>query len=213
MSLKELEAKVKSLEDSFRTLQDVQEIKKLHSIYAFYLEHWMAEEVIALFSDGPDVSVELSDSGVFLGKEGVKRYFGATKPTAEYMHLVMQIDGVIDVAPDGKTAKGRWYGLGFMAIPRDEGVHAGWNVGIYTCEYVKDDGKWKFKKLHWYRIFSAPYHEGWVKPERLVKTAMSSINRETAYNTRKPDLPTSVHKPYPSGYVVPFHYKHPITGK
>ena len=53
MTIKELEAKVKVMEKDLRILQDMEEIKKLQRAYGYYLEHWMAEEIIPLFSDNP----------------------------------------------------------------------------------------------------------------------------------------------------------------
>ena len=90
----------------------------------------------------------------------------------------------------------------------EDGIWQGYNNGLYECEYVKEDGKWKFKKIHWNRIFLATYSEGWVKPERQVKG--DPLSRPGKY---QPDLPTTTHNPYPSGVTVPFHYQHPITGK
>jgi hypothetical protein len=206
--VKKLERRNRQLEKKLRVVDDIEAIKKLQCIYGFYLEKWMAQEIVDLFSDDPESSVELSVSGVFKGKEGIKRYFFSPHSGAEFLHQVMQLNGVIDVAPNGKTAQGRWYGWGLMALPREGGIWQGYNNGVYQCEYVKEGGKWKFKKLHWFRIFLAPYGDGWVAPERRAKgDALSQMNRAKA------DLPTTVHKPYPSDFVAPFHYKHPITGK
>ncbi len=33
------------------------------------------------------------------------------------------------------------------------------------------------------------------------------------YDPVKPDLPPTAYHPYPSQYIVPMHYKNPITGK
>ncbi len=78
MNLKELEARLKKLED-------IEEIKKLQRIYGFYLTHWMGEEIVDLFSDGPDVSLELVP-GTYLGKEGVKSIFlRKNRPRSYYM--------------------------------------------------------------------------------------------------------------------------------
>jgi hypothetical protein len=52
---------------------------------------------------------------------------------------------------------------------------------------------------------------GWVKPERVA--AASIPNESEARKPAKPDKPRDVETRYPTGYIVPFHYKHPVTGK
>ena len=202
MKLEELERRLKILEDSVRALQDIEEIKKLQRIYGYYLEHWQWENIIDLFSDQTE-SVEVGDLGVFLRKEGVKKCFRRETVPPEFLHVMMQLSGVVDVDPAGKTAKGRWYGFGLEALPLEGVVRPMLSSGIYENEYVKEAGKWKFKKLHWFRIFLAPYEDGWVKTPVL----------DIRQHRPKADRPPTANKPYPSGYVFPFHYKHPITGK
>ena len=211
MEVEEMEAKIKALEDQVRnlqTLQDIEEIKKLQKAYGYYLEHWMAEEIIDLFSDGTDVTLDLS-AGTFLGKEGVKRYFRHMKEEdPEFLHQVMQLSGIVDVNPDGQKAKGRWYGFGAIAMPRGGGVRQSFMSGIYDMEYVKEDGKWKIKELRWNLIYSAPPGEGWVKPERVA-----AVDPNFKFDSPAPDAPRTFIPQYPSGYITPFHYKHPVTGK
>ena len=206
MTKQELEARIKSLEDEIRCLKDIEEIKKLQRIYGYYLERWQWAEVTELFSDRPDASVEIGDLGVYLGKKSIERFFYREKISPTYLHVLMQVSGVVDVDPDGKTAKGRWYGFGCFAFDTDECVKPIWGSGVYENEYIKENGKWKIKKLHYNRIFMSPYEDGWVKTP-VIKLQRSAVSQN------KPDRPTTVYKPYPSGYLFPFHYKHPITGK
>src|SRR4030042_7114150 len=122
MKAEETEARIKKLENQVRELQtllDIEEIKKLQRAYGYYLEHWMAKEIVDLFSDSPDVALEFPwNEGTYLGKESVKRYYeGRFKPSPEFLHQLMQLCPIIDVAPDGKTAKGRWYGCGAVSTP------------------------------------------------------------------------------------------------
>ena len=117
MKLEELEQRLKILEDSVRALQDVEEIKKLQRIYGYYLEHWQWENMIDLFSDQTE-SIEVSDLGVFLGKEGVRKCFRRENVPPEFLHVMMQLSGVVDVDPDGKTAKPRYRDAGPKATPR-----------------------------------------------------------------------------------------------
>jgi hypothetical protein len=121
----------------------------------------------------------------------------------------MQLQPVIDVAPDGKTAKGRWEGFGVIASPRGKGVGQSIMNGVYENEYIKEDGKWKIFKLSWALNYVARFGQGIVAPERL---AAADPNFKMTWP--EPDeLPTGFDPKYPSGYIFPFHYKHPITGK
>ena len=74
-------------------------------------------------------------------------------------------------------------------------------------DYIKEKGVWKFLKLQFDFIYSAKPLEGWVKPERLAAASSSQSF------SIKPDAPRTMLSRYPSGYIVPFHYKHPVTGK
>jgi hypothetical protein len=214
MSVKELEAKVQALEEivlsqavEIRTLKDIEAINRLQRAYGYYLEHWMAKEIIALFSSAPDVSLTLA-AGTYLGPAGVKRYFEHYQPDNEYLHQVMQVSGIVDVAPDGQTAKGRWYGFGAIALPHGKGIRQSFMSGIYLSDYIKEDGVWKFKTLQFDQFYTAAPLTGWVKSERLA-----AVDTTQPLPVLKADLPRTYSPRYPSGYIVPFHYKHPVTGK
>lgn len=210
MDLKEMEARLKALETKVAILQDIEEIQRLQKSYGYYLEHWMSGELIDLFSDSPEVVFNIA-SGMYLGKSGVKRYFEGLQNFSlnpEFLHQSMQLSGIVDVDPGGRTAQGRWYALGAVALPAGQGVRAIALDGIYTSEYIKEDGKWKINKLKFNPIFMVRPDEGWVKKERIA--AITQGQRSTVST---PDKPRDVNTSYPSGYIVPFHFKHPVTGK
>jgi hypothetical protein len=209
MNAEEMEGRITALENQLRAVQDIQEIEKLQRIYGYYLEHWMSGEIIDLFSDSPDVALEWPE-GKYLGKESVRRYFEAQdRNNPEFLHQLMQLSPVIDVAPDGKTARGRWYSFGGVSLPRGGGVTQSFMSGTYENEYVKEGGKWKFKRIRWHLNFSAKPGEGWVKPERV-----KAVDPNASLPGAKPDIPdTRFALQYPSGHIFPFHFKHPVTGK
>jgi hypothetical protein len=218
MNVEELEVMVRNLQEQvgtlqahMRTFQDIEEIKKLQRAYGYYLDCWMTDELVDLFSDSPN-TVLLIRAGEFRGKEGIRRFF---KPRGQdrgrripgFLHQVMQLSPIIDIAPDGKTAKGRWYGFGANASPVKDGVFQGWMDGVYENEYVKENGKWKIKKIDWNMYFFAPYTVGWVEPERQCNSS---------FRQRPPDAsPDGPPKDtlYTSSYICPFHFEHPITGR
>ena len=210
MEIKDLEARIKELENKVSTMQDIEEINRLQRSYGYYLEHWMSEEVIDCFSDSPETELNIM-VGTYLGKEGVQRYFRGDKDRCvnpEFLHLIMPLSGVVDIAPDGKTAEGRWYGFGAGAIPVGKGVLQTLTGGIYACKYIKEGGKWKILKITWNMAFNAPPGTGWVKPERVA----AAIGEKPAPQPRA-DKAREINPVYPSGYIVPFHYPHPVTGR
>jgi hypothetical protein len=95
-----------------RTLEDIKAIKKLQRAYGFYLEHWTVEDLIDLFAEGPDTEL-LMAVGYYKGKESIRDFFhhgrkGVERKyseNGEFLHQVMQLSGVVDVDPDGRTGE------------------------------------------------------------------------------------------------------------
>ena len=176
MKPEELETKVKTLAETVKKLEarlqaqeDIEAIKKLQRAYGYYLEHWQEEEIVELFSHSPEVSLEINDTGFFKGWEAIKQSFnfadhytayGVKKAPGEFLHILMPTAGIVDLDPDGKTAKGRWYGFFLGAMPRPVETKALIGCGIWENEYIKEDGIWKFKKLFWNDIFCSPIRRG-----------------------------------------------------
>ena len=206
--VKSLESKVLELSAALERANAVLEIEKLQRIYGYYLDVKMHQEIVDLFSDTAE-SVEIGNRGIYLGKKGVRRFFlesqGRQRPSwAMAKHL--QLQGVVDVAPDGKSAKGRWQCV-FLCVGlwgNPEKPTDCWSYGVYENDYVKENGKWLFKKVYFNRLFYTPVSEGWVKVPDMTT---GKIDKETC------DIPSTTHHPYPTDFVVPLHFKHPITGK
>ncbi len=214
MTLKELEAKVQALEARTQALEDIDAIKKLQNAYAYYLQRWEWRAIVALFSDAPDASVETGVGGNFVGKKEITRRFreGHEALPPEFMHAMVTGNGIVEVAPDGKTGKSRYYALGPHAGtgPHPENnLNASWSFGIWQNDYVKEGGVWKIKRLYWNFIFHASYEDGWGK--KTIQTRFEEIPRRPA--NAPPYGPDTVIAPYPSGYLLPYFFKHPVTGK
>jgi hypothetical protein len=208
MGIQELEAKVKSLEEKVRKLEDIDQIKELQRIYGYYLDNRMYDEAIDLFSENTEY-FEVSSLGVFRGKAGVRKFLtnmknnSLKKPErARGLSLHMQLQGVVHLNPDGKTAKGRWQCWMVLNQTFNKELHAIWGLGVFENEYIKEDDKWLFKILRVNIRFMAPYEDGWLK------TPFSAASGQSIA-----DEPATADKTYPSGYDIPLHFKHPITGK
>lgn len=217
MKMEELEAKVEMLENKLRTLEDIEAIKKLQRAYGYYLEHWMAEDIIDLFSDSPGACLSVA-AGEYRGKESIHRFFRhGDENTAleksddpEFLHQVMQLSGIVDVAPDGKSAKGRWYGFGANAFPGPGGINPGWMDGVYEVEYIKENDIWKLLKVRWCMTFHAPWAMSFVDTAKRVD---ERIDRPYERSAALRPTGTPEETLYPSGFICPFHYKNPVSGR
>jgi hypothetical protein len=217
MAKQALEAKVAAMEKELTRLGDIEAIRKLEHAYSFYLVMWMPEEIIALFSGRDDVTLEWPE-GTFFGKDGLSRFFGRINQAKdpEFMHQMMHLSDVIDISPDGQTGKGRWWGFGAMALGSKEmGMMQAFACGIYENDFIKENGVWKLWKIKWVPVYSATPATGWVKPERLAKPRPPRAGEERQVGDWwQPDRPAKgIAYGYPSGYILPYHFKHPVTGK
>jgi hypothetical protein len=221
MNVEELEVRIKNLENQnvalqnqVRMLQDTEEIKKLQRAYGYYLEHDMFNEIADLFTD--DGKMVWVGIGSFFGKEKIRKQWSLLpgQGTPKVLHHAMQISPIVTVSPDGKTAKGRWYAFGIGVLPLDEKrLWSAVSSGLYENEYEKQNGIWKIKVLEYGGIIGFDVVPHFIDPERCV-----SITDYISYNTSKNPYPFDVRHDwpkgeYPSGYIRPFHYKHPVTGK
>jgi len=223
MTVKELEVKIEMLESKIqalgdleakiRVLEDTEEIKKLQRAYGYYLEHMMVEDIIDLFADGDESEVWVS-AGKFKGKEAIGRlyrYIRESFPGPEFLHQLMQLSGIVHVNLDGLTAKGRWYGFGAQALPLKGGkINPGWINGIYEIDYLKQEGKWKIKKLRWCMTFRASWTDSFIDPSMRDD---SSMDRPQNDNSVLRPTGTPEETRYPSGFICPFHFENPVSGR
>ena len=206
----------KELEKRLQVVEDTIQIDRLQKIYGYYIDNGQQQKALDLFSDNAE-SIEIADRGVFKGKEGVHRFFfeylggGRRKegdaeelPSSGIMLFHQMHQGVITVAPDGKTAEGRWYLVMIQAWPVNPGEspRSVLGHGVYENEFVKEDGVWRFQKMFMSLDFRSPIEGGWVE-----------IPVVSGGRAPQSDEPPTAYHPYPDRRIVPFHWKHPVTGK
>jgi hypothetical protein len=202
---------IEDLEKRIQAIEDVLALEKLGRIYGYYLEHWMSKEIVDMFSDGPDVALEWTE-GTYYGKDAVRRYFEGVDELykdQDLVHQLMQLSPVIDVAPDGKTAKARWYGFGGVSVTERGTTRQFFRSGTYENDYVKEDGQWKIQRFRWHLNYDTAAGEGWVQAEHI-----EDVDSLSGLEGPRPDVPDERHElEHPYAYTVPFHYPHPITGE
>jgi hypothetical protein len=178
-------------------LEDANAIENLQRAYGFYVDKAMWKECANLFAD--DGTLEIGGRGVFVGKARVLQYLNWLGPEGLTQGRLMnhlQLQPIVTVASDGKTAKGRWR---FVAEVGTWQKSQMWGLGVYENSYVKENGVWKIKALHAYFRMYTPYADGWAK------TAMPLTQPEKELPPDRP--PTVVYESYPGTFIPPFHYK------
>jgi len=201
-SLDQLEARISAAETQVSRAHDYEELENLKSAYGYYLDKSLWTEVASLFAE--DGALEIGGRGVFVGRDKVHESLSTYGPQGLasgrlFNHIIVQ--PVITVAPDGLTAKMRSRAMVQTGVYGGAGT---WGEGIYEDEFVKIDGVWKFKTLHFYMTFATDYAKGWAKD------AMANTKPNPQYPPDRP--PTVVYDTYPAqSFIPPFHYPNPVT--
>ncbi len=211
-------------------LEDANAIRKLHHAYGYYIDKCLYEDVVNLFADDGEVWFS---GGVYKGKnKGVRRLYvggflqgftgGKPGPIHGFLLDHLQMQDIVDVAPDGMTAKARFRcfmqaGSHITSKSGAAAVEAGreptqwWEGGIYENTYVKEDGVWKIKLLNYYPLWHADFKTGWSYTRENYVPLTPRLYPE---NPTGPDAlmePTPIL--WPDTITVPFHYMNPVTGK
>jgi len=201
-----LQAQVRALTARLQAVEDRAAIERLTRAYGYYVDKGQWDQIVDLFA--ADSRVEIAGRGVYFGKQGVDTLFRkimgqghiGLAPGMLFNHLILQ--DIVDVAPDGRSAQGRWQV--FAQVGRYQ-QFAIWAEGVFSNDYVKEDGVWKFKSMHYYATFYTPYADGWAK------TALPNNGPSKEF---PPDAPPSVqYDVFPGSYIPPYHFPNPVTGK
>jgi ketosteroid isomerase-like protein len=136
------EKRLEALEARIQVLEDIEAIKQLQYRYknAFQQAKW--DDVLDCFSANPTIDIKPDGTNVGKGMAEVKRQFGNMAKA----HVGSETDFIYHpiLSVNGNAAKGTWWVTDTMHI-KDQGEQS--IYGIYTVEYVKENGKWKISFL------------------------------------------------------------------
>ncbi len=164
--------------------------------------------------------------GVFRGRTGLWRLYcgrlrpgftGKNGPAFGMLCDHIQLQDVIHVAPDGKTARARWRALlqgGSHDLKPEKNPHLPrqwWEGGLYENEYVKEDGVWKVKVMGHNLTWQGDFEKGWAHQEPYEGAFWSKTFPEDPLGPDEIVPALSTFWPYTT--LVPFHYPHPVTGQ
>lgn len=184
-------------------LEDQDAVENLQASFGYYFDKGLWNQASDLFA--AKGSFEYGQRGVYIGPARIRQsmlLFGPQGLGKGHLNNHMMLQPVIVVAPDGKTATGRFQGMIMLARPGANGI---WGIGISEGAYVKEGGVWKIAKLHYYVTAETDYDEG------FAKMAYPMEGPSALFPPDQP--PTEVYRSFPSAYVPPFSFNHPVTGK
>jgi ketosteroid isomerase-like protein len=131
------------LEKRLLALEDQEEIKRLHQNYVSYMDTLQFDRIIELFTE--DAIAEIRSSGVHTGAAQIAELYSRLSNRRNNIkdgHMVIQPD----ICVKGDKATGSWIVYILFSKPTVQ-----WVQGRNECEYVKENGKWKFSKLKFIR--------------------------------------------------------------
>ncbi len=144
--------------------------------------------------------------GVYVGPASVRRnlnLYGDQDIHYGLQHNHMQYQPVIDVAPDGKTARMRSRAFSIMGNYEQGGMFMG---GIYENIFIKEKGHWTLLKDQVINTYFVPYDVGFKDSPLRPPPGITKSN--------PPDEPPTVDfQMYPKAYLPVYHYNNPVTGK
>jgi hypothetical protein len=199
-----LGARLDAAEKQIQAAEDRASIENIQTAYGYYLATLLWDDLTELFAD--DGTIEIALRGVYVGKAAVRRnlnLYGQAGLDDGVLHNHMQFQKVIHVSPDGRSGYLRSRALSMMG---NFDRNATWMGGTYENEFVKIDGRWKFRKDQQVNTYFTPYETGWKDLAQRPAPGVTAAN--------PPDRPpTFQFDMYPKNFLLPFHYRNPVTGQ
>lgn len=172
-------------------------------------------------------------SGRYKRKAGVERLYigrfaqrfvkGRNGPIHGFLLDHAQLQGIVDIVPPSPASNNMTIAHGRFRTLMSAGVHQSvadshprgfcqwWEGGLYENQYIKEDGTWKIFKLKYYPFWHADFEKGWGKKEEGQFVPVDTVCWPESQVG--PDELVGAPMLWPDTRVVPFHYRHPVTGK
>lgn len=158
--------------ERFRAIHEIQNLMSRYEYLHSANQHTKIGEMYA--KKPPGVAAHLELWGNWEGNEGIQRMFGKgglydSRDKGDKRGTLVVLTNttpVIEVAGDGKTAKGVWTAAGFATVRSHDAegkLRAIWVWYKYGVDFVKEDGVWKFWHFRLSPLIHAPYEKSWVE--------------------------------------------------
>lgn len=154
----DLEARIQALEAQVQALQDREAVRALRYRYHECVNEGQLAEIPDLFTEDGDL--DFGYLGKARGRAELTKFFGGV---SQLLSFVKQFVHNHAVELEGEGGTGLSY-LEAKTISKGEPYLV---AARYNDEYAKENGQWKFKKMHLTPYFTVPLKEGWAQEDRL----------------------------------------------
>lgn len=149
-----------------------QKCEQLMSVYVNLHAAMRHVDYLKLWAKRDDCRLEMP-WGAYEGYQSVERCYlvdhgdRSYPETQELLHGLLCVHAigtsVIEVAEDGKTARGVWISPGFETANEDaDGPKGMWAWSKYGVDFLLEEDGWKIWKMKVYPLFQAPYDTPWT---------------------------------------------------
>jgi hypothetical protein len=165
--------------------ESVRAVKDLQRTYAQYSQFGLWGAMAGLFSQGATADfgdgTELRGQGTIAAALTAESGREGLRPGQVHTQLIEE--PLVNLAPDGEHAQGRWYGFYLLADGKGAASLEG---GVYENDYVREAGRWRIAALRFHPQYAGPYETGWTnwKGEPIGFAPY----HHTADESGKPDL-------------------------
>lgn len=212
-AIEELQQEILELKKQVQRQDDITEIQKVMAAYEYLHYPITFPEKIKLFAlEMPDVSMDVGDSGEFVGREGIETVFlkilGSARFAKDAFFYHAVASPYIELADDGKTAKAVFMSPGLetyfahhshIRAEGEEKMTAYWCWGKYSADFIKIDGVWKIWHLKWWRDLRCDYYKSWVDDDEALADKASYQKRKDTSTDMPFHRPMKFHQPYRPG--------------
>ena len=196
-----LEKLIAQLDAKAQAARDRGEVENLFSHYMYLHNAFRDEEIIPLWAEKgtPGIRAQYSNNGVYTNWDTITYYHRGRPSPIGKLIIHLTTTPMIEVAADGKTAKGLWICTGVesgLTDPEhakmapdymyDPGVEVDgkkvWQHTVYMkygIDFIKQNGEWKIWHFHCFEVARSPFKLGWIP--FASKSQNESFNSDLMY--------------------------------
>lgn len=183
-----------SIEQKVGVWEDIREIKNLMGRFTHAILFKEEETIFdAYWSTREDICYGTNE-GWYCGPEAVKGYFMSIYNRVKKADEVIRArfpdltayqkpedrglgtvdvkalsNDLVEIAGDGKTAKGQWYQGGEDTMAEEFGPLYYYTFGVYSVDFVRENGEWKIWHMDYQEDIKHPMGQKWWEPMKEPK--------------------------------------------